>query len=176
MVRQTVATVIVVCALAISACDRISGAVDGESSLRDALTFAPPALDLFAYTDWTQVREYAGAEDLGGGASEEQLISFNQTLAAPDAPLFSLFGGYQFPDHRATWGWNELDVVWEAHVTPAGGEPATVIALDEDFDVEQVTAKLDERDYSVKEVEDATIYSDDIFAIMGEQPAERPWP
>ena len=58
--------------------------------------------------------------------------------------------------HGAAWGWDSLDLDWEATIT-TGGPAVHVLRFRDDFDLGPVTARFDERGFSREVIEGRAI-------------------
>jgi hypothetical protein len=148
-------------------CD--DGVLGGDGgSLEDALSFAPTSYTSFGFTDWESMREYGGLEDMEPeDADPESLVAFNK----PNSPLAFSYGALQYPDHRSNWGWNELDLDWEAAVIPAEGSPFNVLKFNDDFDLSEITSRLEEQGFEPSEIEGGELYQiDDPMSLFEATP------
>jgi hypothetical protein len=126
--------------------------------LRDALTFSPVDSGPLSFTDWALLKRYAGAEALTGQSPEQAkldlLMSINKTQAASSG-----FGLNYFRVQFEKWGWDSLDLNWEATISPSDLPPAYVLRLRDDFDFGALEQLFVQRDYVRSEHGGATLYT-----------------
>ncbi len=112
------------------------------------------------FTDWARIRASLGAEDVTGASPLDAklavLMATNQQEAAGSA-----FGAAYLRFHHDTWGWDTLDVEWEA-LYSVDGPPVTVVRLREGVDVAAIAARYDQRGFSTDRVAGATIRSHEL--------------
>jgi hypothetical protein len=148
-------------------CDNGVGG-EGGGRLNEALSFAPSSYESFGFTDWEAMREYGDLDETeAADADPESLVVFNE----PNSPLGFSYNALQYPDHRSNWGWNELDLDWEAEVVPTEGPPYNVLGFNDDFDLADLTSKLAEQGFESSEIEGGELYQvDDPLSLFGSVP------
>jgi hypothetical protein len=163
--RTTAAVLTAVLMLLVAGCN---DAGDGSGALEEALSFAPTSYSSFGFTDWEAMRTYGGIEDTEPeDADAETLADFNQ----PNTPLAFSYGALQYPDHRSNWGWNELDLDWEAEVIPTEGPPFHVLGFNDDYELTDLTSKLEDNGFESSEIDGGDFYEvEDPESILGESP------
>jgi hypothetical protein len=148
-----------------ASCDQRS---EGGGALEEALSFAPASYSSFGFTDWDAMRTYGGLEETEPENADAQTLA---DLNQPDTPLTFTYGALQYPDHRSTWGWNELDLDWEADVIPTEGSPFNVLGFNDDYDLSDLTSKLEEQGFESSEIEGGEFYEiDDPLSLFDEAP------
>lgn len=145
-------------------------------SLSESLGFAGPDTFLFSFDDWAQIKASLGASDVTSSSSEEdrrRVLIGGFTSApgpgpggtpTPQQPLEYVNGGYGFENsfrHAAVWGFDVLDYDWDATIT-GGGPPLYVVRLGEQFDVEPVIARFEDRGYQRETVGSATLWTHEL--------------
>jgi hypothetical protein len=136
-----------------------SGA-SGESLLAEAFWFLPPGGTDVAFTDWDRIRRSQGALDLTGESPLDDKAAFLMATARDEAAA-SGFALARFRDHRAVWGFDTLDLDWEATYT-VDGPPVFVLRFRDGFDLAPVAALFDERGFTSDPVDGAVVRSHDM--------------
>jgi hypothetical protein len=132
----------------------------GVDHLREAVAFLPPDAHELGFTDWSRIRASLGAEDVTGDSPMDDkigvLMSTNQHEAAGSA-----FGAAYLRSHHDTWGWDTLDVDWEATYS-GDGPPVFLVRLREGTDVDAIAARYDDFGFATEQVPGATIRSHEL--------------
>lgn len=165
--RLGVGMVLAVLALVVGCGGGGGNAADPEPSgpVQRALRFVPEGGSLY-FTDLDQFRTFAGAEDLDAArASSDELSEFYKFLSAPDHPYGGSYGAYTWPEHRRNWGWNELDLVWEANVS-APGATGSVVAFNPDFELTRLTSRLVKRKFRRSTYKGVAVYSHSDLSVL----------
>jgi len=105
------------------------------------------------YTDWSRIRGGAPAAAPTDPADRLALILSLQGRAPASG-----FAMAQFRGHRAAWGWDTLDLAWEATLQ-ADGPPVFVLGLAPGFDPAPVIAHFRERAFSEARRGPALVFS-----------------
>lgn len=131
-----------------------------SGALAEAIGRMPVGTTDMGFTDWARIRASVGAEDVTGASSLDDkiavLLTTNQHEAAGSA-----FGAAYLRHHHDTWGWDTLDVEWEA-LYSVDGPPVTVVRLREGVDTAAIAARYDERGFSTRQAAGATIRSHEL--------------
>jgi hypothetical protein len=129
----------------------------GASSLRDSLEYAPPGTTTLGFTDWSAVRHALGADDVTGDSPIDDklqvLLETNKSQAAASGFALS-----RLRDHRDVWGWDTMDLDWEAVLT-FDAPPTYVLRFRDGFDLTNVESRFEERGFTRQEVDGATVWS-----------------
>lgn len=81
--------------------------------LAEALRAAPPEVERIDFTDWSAMRSADGMPARGDQLTEEQRTELLGGIYMRHA-VPSGFGYHKIHSHREAWGWDSLDVEWEA--------------------------------------------------------------
>jgi hypothetical protein len=126
------------------------------SALLEALHFAPTTTEAFAFTDWSQLKTALDASSLTSASSMAERIDF-LLPATRDLGAASGFA-LQFLEKQADlWGWDTTDLLWEA--TISAGPPVYVLKLRDDFDVDALITRFEERGFDQRKQGDALIFT-----------------
>lgn len=139
----------------------VSGAWSAQAhSLLDALAWTPSDLEdpLVAFTDWDAIKGSLGVPWLTGEASQDVKIEFLRRLDQ-DYAAASAYGLFQFLGHRESWGFDTVDLAWEAEITSSGLPPTYVLKLPDGFDLARVVDRFVERGFTQTGSGRARIYS-----------------
>lgn len=129
----------------------------GADHLREAVALLPPGADSLGFTDWSRIRASLGAEDVTGDSPIDEKVAVVGATNEQEAAA-SGFGAAYLRTHRDTWGWDTLDVDWEA-IFSGDGVPVSVVRLREGTDVAAIAARYDERGFTTEDAPSATIRS-----------------
>jgi hypothetical protein len=127
--------------------------------LAAALEFAPINSDHFAYTNWTFLKAVAGVPDLTSADDMDDRFDFVGALGRESQATGSMFGRTGFMLHAEIWGWDSTDLDWEANFVLDSGPPVYVLRLRQDFDLEPVLARFEERGFTATDYAGYTRYS-----------------
>jgi len=125
-------------------------AVTGASPLAEAISFAPADATLLNFTDWSAIKRYEGAENISSRSSMDDRIDLLMSTTRGQAAA----SGFALPymeQQAALWGWDSTDLLWEATITTAGGPPVYVLRLPDDFDMDGLVARFEERGFARSE-------------------------
>ncbi len=95
-----------------------SGSVTPRSNVSELITFVPPSTQSIAFTDWGRIKASQGAQDVTGASPMEDKLAVALSTSKSEAAT-SGFGLEHLQTHYDTWGWDSLDLDWEANI---GGE------------------------------------------------------
>ena len=128
-----------------------------RSNVSELITFVPPTATSVAFTDWGRIKASTGAEDVTGASPIDDktrvLMSTNMNETAASG-----FGVARFLNQRDTWGWDTLDLDWEATMG-VDGPPVFVLRFRDGFDLAPVAARFDEREFTNETVPGGVIRS-----------------
>jgi hypothetical protein len=110
-----------------------------------------------AFTDWERIRASQEAQDLTGDSSLDAKMAFLMATSQDEAAA-SGFALARFRGHREAWGFDTLDLDWEATYS-VDGPPVVVLRFRDGFDLGSVGARFDERGFSSTEVRGAIVRS-----------------
>jgi hypothetical protein len=133
---------------------------DAVGPLQEALSFLPPDGTDLAFTDWARIRASQGAQDLTSADSFEDKAEFLLSTARQEAAA-SQFGLAHLRTLRDTWGFDTLDLDWEASIS-IDGPPVFVLRFREGFELEALQALFDHRGFSTAETAGGVIRSNDL--------------
>jgi hypothetical protein len=89
-------------------------------------------------------------EHLTSGATEAEYELFRSSLA--DISVTSFYASnHPFSSHAENWGWNTLDLLWEAHLTPKDSVFVYILKFRPGFDFAPVMERFRQRDYEEAE-------------------------
>jgi hypothetical protein len=131
--------------------------VPGLGHLAEALGFVPPSGTSLAFTDWGRIRASQGAQGLTGASSLDDKLGFLMSTNRDEAAA-SGFGLSKLRRHRDVWGFDSLDLEWEATYS-LDGPPLFVLRFRDGFDLAPVAARFDEYGFSTDTVDGAVIRS-----------------
>jgi hypothetical protein len=133
----------------------------GAGNVKAALDYAPPSAESLGFTDWAAIRQGLGADDITGDSPIDDklrvLYEVGRTQGAGAGFAIS-----RYRDHRDSWGWDSLDLDWEAEIGSFGNPPVFVLRFRDGFDLAGVESRFLERGFSSEEIEGATLYSHEI--------------
>lgn len=124
------------------------------SHLGEALALTPPDRVQVSFTDWELIKAEHGLSDVTGensAAEQDRLDVLATVVTAP--PVLRVFEGAQ-----DVWGWNSLDLVWEAAIADQGGL-VYVLKVRDDLDLKAVTGALDREGYTSEDRSGSTVYT-----------------
>ena len=145
----------------LAACGGNAGGASGSSqrsALLQALALAPATVTDFAFTDWSALTQYKGAQGLTSKSDKDArqrfLVSLNQ-----DQALASAYGvDYALAqDEASLWSWDSTDLIWESTVSP--GPPVYTLRLRDDFDFTPVAKHFEERGFHKETYREAALYT-----------------
>ena len=116
-----------------------------SNALLDALEYAPDATTMILFTDWAAVKDRLGMAELNSSADEEARLAFRLTL--PNEPITSMYGIRHFLFHAANWGWDSLDLEWEATIQIEDRAPVYVLRFQTDEPLDRLRGILEEREF-----------------------------
>jgi len=116
--------------------------------LTEALAWIPASLEdpIVAWTDWAALKDAVGVPWLTGRASLDVKMTFLRRIDEDHAAA-SAYALFHVAAHAETWGFDTLDLEWEAQITAAGIPPMYLLKLSESADFDGFLARLDERGF-----------------------------
>jgi hypothetical protein len=126
------------------------------NNLAQAMALVPDSAELVTFTDWVQVKAGADAADVTGQSDAAKQDALSKWLK--EQTPFAAYGFSQIETHVKDWGWNSLDVVWEA-ATRVGDNPVYLLKLRDDIDLEQIKKRFEDRKFSKFGYQGATVFS-----------------
>lgn len=129
----------------------------GTGRLAEAFWLLPPSGSDVAFTDWDRIRASQGAQELTGDSSLDDKVAFLMATSLDEAAA-SGYALARLRGHRDAWGFDTLDLDWEATYS-ADGPPVFVLRFRDGFDLAPVAARFDERGFSTTEQRGAVIRS-----------------
>jgi hypothetical protein len=133
------------------------GTFTPRSNVSELITYVPPTTTSIAFTDWGRIKASQDAEGVTGASPVDDkmqvVLSTNDDEAAASG-----FGIARLRDHFDTWGWDTLDLEWEATIG-AAGPPLSVLRFRDGFDLAPVIARFDERGFTSESVPGGVIRS-----------------
>ena len=132
----------------------------GTSAIAEAVGRMPAGTTDMGFTDWARIRASLGAQDITGASPLDDKIDVLMSTAQREAAAAG-FGVAYLRNHRDTWGWDTLDLEWEA-LYSGDGPPVSLVRLREGVDVDAIAQRYDERGFSTERVGDATVRSHDL--------------
>jgi len=134
-----------------------SPATGARSNVSEHITFVPPTAQNVGFTDWGRIRASVGAQDVTGASPFEEKAAVGMSTTKGEAAA-SAFGLAHLRDHYATWGFDAMDLDWEATIQ-GGGPPLFVLRFRDGFDLAPVAARFDTRGFASTTVPGGTIHS-----------------
>jgi hypothetical protein len=128
-----------------------------EGSLGQVMAFTPAGTTTIGFTDWSSIRAAAGAQDVTGASPIDDQLKVVLTTGTTEA-AGSGFALNDFRDHAANWGWNALDLDWEA-TFGTDGAPVFVLRFRDGFDPAPVKAHFDERGFTSEPLDGGVLRS-----------------
>lgn len=128
-----------------------------QPDLREALSFAPPAAELLAFTSWESIKLHQSAADVTSASPMDQRRNFLRSLTMDEAAASGFALAY-FAHQAEQWGWDTTDLLWEATVQGEGA-PVFVLRLRDDFDMESLPARFEGRSFEKAEHAGALVYT-----------------
>lgn len=135
-------------------------AVAGTGALTEAVGRMPVGTTDMGFTDWDRIRASLGAEDVSGASPLEDKMAVVMATAQHEAGAAG-FGTPYLRRHREAWGWDTMDVAWEA-LYSVDGPPVALVRLRDGVDVDAVAARYDAYGFTSEQVGDATVRSHDL--------------
>ncbi len=129
-------------------------AQEASAALLEALTYVPQSETTAIFTDIALIKHYENAETVTSASSAETQAAFFKSVLDKQAMLTEY--NLQTPEHTDLWGWNVFDLRWI--VTLSGEAPLTIFAFRDDIDLNAFTALLQERNFTMTSVGDATLF------------------
>jgi hypothetical protein len=120
------------------------------SRLLDALSFAPPGVAAFEFTDWTAQKALHGGAEITSASplAERQRLALDMVHSEATTIPFGL-------DRLATWpglwGWDDTDLAWEATWVSLSDPFARVLRFEEGWDPGLFIDRLEASGYSRSE-------------------------
>jgi len=139
-----------------------SSATPAEAAepILQALEYLPIGARVFEFTDWVSVKASLGVPELTSAAPDDERETFARSLSAvgaSDTPFtFIDQRGFVFKTLLTTWGFDNLDLDWEASIHDSSGI-AYALRLRDGFDLAPVLARLDERGFATSVIEGVTV-------------------
>ena len=135
----------------------ISEAIKNSANgLNQAMTLVPDSAELVTFTDWSRVKAGANAAAVTGQSEAAKQNDLAKWLK--EQTPFAAYGFGQIETHVKDWGWNSLDLVWEA-ATRLGDNPVYLLKLRDDFDLGLIKKHFEERKFSKFVYQGATVYA-----------------
>lgn len=128
-----------------------------SDALHEAVAFLPPDASDLGFTDWSRIRASLGAHDVTGASPLEDKVAVLMTTTQHETTA-SAFGAAYVRNHHGAWGWDSLDVDWEATIS-MDGPPLFVVRLREGTDVDAIAARYDAFGFATEETPWGTIRS-----------------
>ncbi|MFN8519007.1 MAG: hypothetical protein U0667_06375 [Chloroflexota bacterium] len=154
----TLALVLVLPAAALAQSPSTTPAV-GADHLREAVGFLPPDTYWLGFTDWSRIRASLGAQDVNGESPLDDKMAVVMSTVQQEGAAAG-FGVAHLQGHHKTWGWDTLDVDWEATYS-GDGPPVSLVRLREGVDVDAIAAHYDDYGFATEQVSDATLRTHD---------------
>ena len=133
--------------------DAINAKANG---LVQAMTLVPESAELVTFTDWARVKAGAKADDVTGQSDAAKQGALAKWLK--EQTPFAAYGFSQIETHVKDWGWNSLDLVWEA-ATRVGDNPVYILKLRDDVDLAPIIKHFEERKFSKFSYQGATVFA-----------------
>lgn len=132
----------------------------GQSSLSEAVAFAPPDTSWVFYTNWDALKAARDLESLDSTVPEDLRLDGMLRLIRDDV-VVSGYGLQHLRGHAEAWGWDTTDLAWDAQIL-ADGRPVYVLRFRDDVDLQAFGALLDERGFASRAHGDVVIRSHDL--------------
>lgn len=126
------------------------------NGLAQAMTLVPDSAELVTFTDWSRVKAGADAADVTGASATAQQTTLATWLK--EQTPFAAYGFSQIETHVKDWGWNSLDLLWEA-ATRVGDNPVYLLKLRDDVDLDAIKKHFEERKFSKFAYQGATVFA-----------------
>jgi hypothetical protein len=130
-------------------------AQEPPASLLEALTYAPKNETLVAFTNLTLIKTYEEAGTLTSDAAAEDRLIFLEAFRERQVALVGDLLSFA-TQHAEVWSWDLTDLRWALELS--GSAPTYVLAFQEKDKLIDFTKRLEERDFSVTTLADATLY------------------
>jgi hypothetical protein len=135
----------------------ISEAIKAKATnLTQALTLVPNTAELVTFTNWSVVKAQAKAENVNSLSNINQQADLVKWLQ--EQTPFAAYAFAQVEKHATDWGWNSLDVVWEA-ATRVGETPLYVLKLRDDLDFAPIHKHFADRGFRKFKYLGAVVYA-----------------
>ena len=129
----------------------------GGNALLDALAYSPAGTSTLLFMDWAAVKNRLGVARSSDSADEAARRGFAQALRTE--PITSMYGMQYFLDHAANWGWDALDLAWEASLFLEAAAPIYVLRFEDGKQLAAIRSVFEARDFSREAYGDAQVYS-----------------
>jgi hypothetical protein len=129
-------------------------------ALFEILEYSPANTSAIEFTDWLAVKDRLGLSGLDSSAGEEARMSFLQGLRN-EAPA-SMYDSRFFLDHAASWGWDSLDLAWEARLNLDGSAPVYVLRFQNSDPIDRLRSILESREFESGSYAGVPIYTHEL--------------
>lgn len=124
-----------------------------------ALSYAPTNTDTVYFTDWTLLKQYAGAQSMTSNSDQQARQNFLVSVGRNQGIASFFDGSYIFvQDWAKLWGWDTTDLLWEATLN-GPFPPIYVLKVRSDLDLSPVMAHFTSRGFSASAYQGATVYA-----------------
>ncbi len=151
-------TIILACSTLLSAPP--TSALAGTSALAEAVGRMPAGIIGMGFTDWERIRASLGAQDVTGASPIEDKMAVVMATAQQEAAAAG-FGAPYLRGHRDAWGWDTLDLDWEA-IYSGDGPPVSIVRLREGVDMGAIANRYDEYGFATERAGDAIVRSHEL--------------
>jgi hypothetical protein len=128
-----------------------------ESHLMAALAYSPTGLDYLFFTDWAAVHDAMGLDRTHDTIADDWMLGLTRGHVAA-----TVYGGHRMRDHAAEWGWDTLDLEWEALLVGGGLPRVYVLKFHDDFDFAPVVDRFETRGFTREEHGGVPVYSHEL--------------
>jgi hypothetical protein len=124
--------------------------------MEQVLELVPAEARSVSVTDWAAIRAIEGIETVNDDPDDERRIRFIADIY-PRHATPSYFAGAKLGRHAETWGWDSLDLLWEATID-VNTASVHVLQLPPHFDTDRLGALFEERGFVAEEHAGVPVY------------------
>lgn len=132
-------------------------ALAATGALAEAVARMPTGTTDMGFTDWERIRASVGARDVTGASPLDDKVAVVMATAQLET-VAAGFGAAYLRSHRDAWGWDTLDVDWEA-IYSGQGPPVAIVHLREGVDMDAIRRRYDDFGFSTEQVGDVVVRS-----------------
>lgn len=133
-----------------------SPATGPRSNVRELVTFIPPSAATVGFTDWGRIRDSQGASGVTGDSPMADKLRVAMSTSRDEA-IGSGFGLAHLQTLHDLWGFDSMDLDWEATIQGTGSAPVFLLRFRDGFDLGTVSTRFDARSFTTEPVAGGTI-------------------
>ena len=134
-----------------------TSALAATGALAEAVASMPRGTTDMGFTDWARIRASLGAQDVTGSSPIDDKMAVVMATTQQEAAAAG-FGAAYLQRHRDAWGWDTLDVDWEA-IYSGDLAPVAIVRLREGTDMAPISDRYDAYGFTTEEVGERIVRS-----------------